>query len=411
MKPPVWAGVALVLISFDSTIALGASGDITEAEAVRMFLAESPQSRMVLLRAEAAGAEMSIGTEAPNPEVVWQVEDAAGVRDAFLTFQQALPVTGLRAIRRERAAAASAATGLLAERDLRDAAHALRSAFHDVRYRDSVAGVLRRKEGELTRIVALLRVREQEGEGSGYDVLRAEQELDALRTELGRAEAAGMAARARFGSFFDGASAMASAALAGDSASAESSWTVEQAVAMALAERADLGALREAARNQELDVQAARRKRIPEPVLGAGWKRVEAPGESDTGFVASLMVPLPIFDPGRFTVARARAVSGQIDLRREILEREIRAEVASAIAMENAARQAAERYADVERRSGEIRRIAQLAWDEGEMGVHSLLDALEASFRMELQALAARHEAKRERIELDRVMGREVRPW
>ncbi len=132
---------------------------------------------------------------------------------------------------------------------------------------------------------------------------------------------------------------------------------------------------------------------------------------SDTGFVASLMVPLPVFDRGKFAAARANAAWGQVELRQEILKREIRGEVESALVRAQAAREAAERFgAQVEQRAGELRRIARLTYDEGERGILELLDAIRTSLRMELQALAARHEAKREEIELSRVMGREVLP-
>ena len=62
---------------------------------------------------------------------------------------------------------------------------------------------------------------------------------------------------------------------------------------------------------------------------------------------------------------------------------------------------------DVERRAGELRRIAGLAYDEGESGILELLDAYRTSLRMEQLALEARFEAKRTAIELDRVLGSE----
>ncbi|MHC4140447.1 MAG: TolC family protein [Planctomycetota bacterium] len=411
MQPPVWAGLALILVSFEASASLAPTRAITEADAVRIFLDESPQARLVSLNAEAAGAELSTGTEVSNPSVAYQIEDAAGVRDEFLTFHQDLPITGRRSLLRERAAAASAATELLGERELQDAAYSLKNAFYDVLYRDRVVTLLRRGEEELERTVEVLRERERQGEGSGYDVLRAEQEMTELQLDLGMAKAASTASRARFGSFLDETLGTESAAFEGDFSLARSSLTADEAVAMALVERTDLLALQEEARREELESRAARRERFPEPTLSAGWKRVEAVGESDTGFVASLMVPLPVFDRGKFAAARANAASGQIELRREILEREIRADVESALARAQAAREAAERFGDqVEWRAGELRRIAQLAYDEGEKGILELLDAFRTSLRMELQALDARHEAKRGQIELHRVMGREVRP-
>ena len=411
MQSPVWAGLALILVSFEAPAILGSTRAITEADAIRIFLDESPQARLVSLNAEAVGAELSIGAEVSNPSVAYQIEDAAGVRDEFLTFQQKLPITGRRSLLRERAAAASAAAVLLGEGDLQNATYSLKTAFYDVLYRNSVVEILRRGDEELERTVEMLRERERQGEGSGYDVLRAEQEMVELQLDLGRAEAASTVSRARFASFFDESLEMGSAAIKGDFSLAGSSLTADKAVAMALVERTDFLAFQEEARRLELELRAARRQRFPEPTLSAGWKRVEALGMSDTGFVASLMVPLPVFDRGKFAATRAKAASGQVEQQREILERVIRADVESALARAQAAREAAERFGDlVERRAGELRRIAHLAYDEGEKGILELLDAFGTSLRMELQAVAARHEAKREQIELNRVMGREVRP-
>jgi len=322
-----------------------------------------------------------------------------------------LPITGRRSLLRERAAAASAATELLGKHDLQNAAYSLKIAFYDVLYRDSVVKMIRDSEEELEGTVEMLRERERQGESSGYDVLRAEQETVELQLNLGRAEAASTVSRARFGSFFNESLGMESAAIEGDFSLVDSSLTADEAVAMALLERADFLALEEEARRQKLELRAARRQRFPEPTLSAGWKRVEAAGMSDTGFVASLMVPLPVFDRGKFAATRASAASEQVELRREIVKREIRADVASALARAQAAREAAERFGgQVERRAGELRRIARLAYDEGEKGILELLDAYRTSLRMELQVLAARHEAKREQIELNRVTGREVLP-
>ncbi len=411
MKAPVWTCVALILASIDLPAAAGAPETVTEADAIRLFREENRRSRLVALRTEAARAESSIGSEISNPAVAYQVEDAAGVRDEFLIFQQEMPITGRRSLLRGRAEAAFSAARLQGERDLQDAIAALRIAFYDILHRGGVVEILVRGEATLGGTVEMLRQRERQGEGSGYDVLRAEQEMAELQARLGRARAESVASRARFGSFFDASMKMASAALAGDLEPADMPWSVEEAVAIALEERADLLALREEVRRHDIDLRAARRERIPEPVLSAGWKRVEALGDADTGFVASVMIPLPIFDRGRYEAARARAASGEASARADILERAIRAEVESAFARQEAARRTAGRFGDpVVRRAGELRRIARLAYDEGEMGILELLDAFRTSLGMEMQSLEVRHEARRERIELDRVLGREVQP-
>ena len=144
MKPPLWAGEALMLFSVNASTAVEPSGSITEADAVRLFLDESPQARLISLRAEAAGAGASIGIQVANPSVTYQIEDAFGVRDEFLIFQQELPITGRRSLLHDRAAAVSAAAGLLGRRDLQDATYSLRLAFYDVLYRAGVLEIMRR---------------------------------------------------------------------------------------------------------------------------------------------------------------------------------------------------------------------------------------------------------------------------
>jgi cobalt-zinc-cadmium efflux system outer membrane protein len=352
-----------------------------------------------------------MGTELSNPIVGYQIEDAAGVRDEFLTFEQQLPVPGRRSLLGARADAAAAAAGLLGEHDLRDAAHSLRIAFYDVLYRDKVVDLLRRGGEDLEQTLGILREREKEGEGSGYDVLRVEQETAGLQVELGRAEAEAIAARVLFGSFFDGSLAMGSADFRGTLTTARVPWSAAEALSVALSGRVDLLALREEARQEEMELRAARRQAIPEPVLTAGWKRVAAMGDSDTGYVAALMVPLPIFGRGRFEAARSLAASSQIELREQILERRIRAEVESARARALAAWDASERLdGPTVQRTEQLREIARVAYEEGEMRILDLLDALRISSRVEMQALTSRHEAKRERIELERAMGIEVKP-
>ena len=113
MESSIRVRVAFVIVLLLPSVALASSMTVTEEDAVRLFLDESPQARLASLRAEATGAEANIGTEVANPTVTYQIEDAFGVRDEFLTFQQELPITGRRSLLHDRAAAVSAATGLL----------------------------------------------------------------------------------------------------------------------------------------------------------------------------------------------------------------------------------------------------------------------------------------------------------
>jgi cobalt-zinc-cadmium efflux system outer membrane protein len=405
--------VAVIFVLLLPAVAVAVASDepVTESDALRLFLEESPQAQKVPLIVQSIGAELRVDARVSNPDVAYQVEDAAGVRDEFLTIQQELPITGRLGLLRESADAASSAAGLAAERDLEAAAYALRASFYEVVYRDSVFERLQRGAGLLDRVVDILAQREREGEGSGYDLLRAEQELAEIGIATAEAEAALSVARSRFGSFFDPALRMEAAALEGDLQSTDAIPEPDEAIERALSQRADLRALLVEAERRDLERRAARRRRFPEPTVTAGWKRTEGLGLEDTGFIASLTVPLPIFDRGQVTLARASADRQRAELETEIRKREIRAEVLASLARERAARQAAQRHGkDIEQRAGELRRIAQLAYDEGENGILELLDAHRTSLGMELRALAVQYEAKSAEIDRNRAIGVEVRP-
>lgn len=405
------ASVALVSAVLSASIAPASSSAMTEAAAIRIFLEQSPQARRVPLVERSVDAALRIETRVANPDVAYLVEDAAGVREEFLTFQQELPITGRRGLLNERAEIAAAAAGLTAERDLQDEVFDLKRSFHEVLYRERVLERLRQGAELLEQTVEILEEREREGEGAGYDVLRTQQELTELRITTIAAAATLAAVRARFGSFYDPGLNMETARLEGDLTPADPVPEVEQAARQALEQRLDLQSLSADRERLDLERRAARRRRFPEPVLTAGWKRIEARGLSDTGYVVALSVPLPIFDRGRFESTRATAEGERIELETEILTRRIRAEVQSAVARERAARKVAQLYGDdAERRAVELSTIARMKYDEGESGILELLDAHRTSLTTQLRVLAARYEAKIAEIDRDRIVGNEVKP-
>jgi len=405
------ACVALVSTVLSASVAPASSGAVTEAVAIRIFLEQSPQARRVPLVERSVDAALRIETRVANPDVAYQVEDAAGVRDEFLTLQQELPITGRRGLLNERAEIAAAAAGLTAERDLQVEVFDLKRSFHGVLYRERALERLRHGAELLEQTVEILEEREREGEGSGYDVLRAQQELAELRITTADADAALAAVRSRFGSYYDPGLNMETARLEGGLTPSDPVPEVEQAARQALEQRLDLRSLSADRERLDLERRAARRRRFPEPVLTAGWKRTEALGLSDSGYVVALSVPLPIFDRGRFESARATAEGERIELETEILTRRIRAEVQSAVAREQAARKVAQLYGDdAERRAVELSTIARMKYDEGESGILELLDAHRTSLTTQLRALAARYEAKIAEIDRDRIVGNEVKP-
>jgi cobalt-zinc-cadmium efflux system outer membrane protein len=384
---------------------------ISEQEAVRVFLEQSPQARRASLAERAEAAARRDRAQPSNPRVSYQVEQAGGVRDEYLALEQEIPLNGRRKLLLESAVKAASAAGLVAQRDLRSAVAALRAAFVEVLYRERVKRRLSETSARLERLVQVLAAREREGEGSGYDRLRAEQELARIEIAASEAGAAVSAARERLGAFFEDERRMAEATLEGSLELPEAPPNVEDAVRRALAQRSDLKALRADQRRLELEQRAARRRRFPEPTLAAGWKRTESLGVGETGFTASLTLPVPVFDSGRIAAVRAGADRQRTAVERQILERRVRADVKAAIARERAAREAVVGHGrGLAERAIELRRIAKLAYDEGEAGILELLDAHRTSLEAHLRALALRYQAKKAAIARDRATGDEVKP-
>jgi cobalt-zinc-cadmium efflux system outer membrane protein len=394
-----------------STSLAPAAGTISEADAIRMFVEHWPQARRVPVVQRSVDAAFRAESRITDPQLAYQVEEAGGTRDEFLTIEQALPVTGRRGLLGERATAAASAAALDAAARLQGELYALKRLFAEVLYRERQLEALQDGELLLQRTVEILEQREREGEGSGYDAMRAGQELAELRMTIAGSESALATARSRFGSFFVPERRMDEAVLTGDLAPSDDMPGADEAIDAAMRRRLDLRARSAELKRWQLESKAARRSRVPEPVLTVGWKRSEFQGLTDSGYVAGVSVPLPVFSRARLESARAAAEAEGVALDREILVRRIHAKVRAAIARERSARDAAARYVEsMEQQAGEISRIAQLRYDEGEGGIVELLDAQRSSLNASLRALAARYEVRLAEIDRNRVTGSEVQP-
>ena len=70
-------------------------------------------------------------------------------------------------------------------------------------------------------------------------------------------------------------------------------------------------------------------------------------------------------------------------------------------------RQIAQRYEeDSGRRAEELREIAEIAYEEGELGILELLDAFRVSQQSKLRLLELQGAAKAAEVDLDRAMGK-----
>ncbi|ANM30940.1 hypothetical protein ABI59_17190 [Acidobacteria bacterium Mor1] len=402
--------VAFAVIATACPAVFAAAESLTEAACLERFRAESPDARRIALIERAGDLAATAAGRPDDPTLSYQREDALGARDEFLSVAQPLPLTGRRRLVRSSVAAASTAERYAARRDLADREAALRRAFQRVLHQEAMLELHREGLARLEELVRVLAERERAGEGSGYDLLRVEQEHAAVQIAAGRIEGEVASARARFGSFFAAEQEMARQVLVEGPKQPRPTPSDEEALAAAFARRSDLAAAKARRERFDLDRRAAVRSRVPEPELQAGLKRSESDGARDTGFFAAVSLPLRISGRGKLEAARAASRRDRAELEIEVLERNVRAEVLEALSRERAARGVWQRGRQSIARAEQLRSIAELAYREGEGRVLDLLDAYRSTLEAEVSARELRFEAKLAELETDRVMESEVSP-
>ena len=260
---------------------------------------------------------------------------------------------------------------------------------------------------EIERIIARLRVREQEGEGSRFDRLRAEQELAEARQISLDAAAAVAEARAAIASVLSEGIRLARVTGALHVDRTMPSLDTLQSRAMAV--RADLRALELASNRFRLEATAARKARLPAPTILAGLKRADTDEGRESGVLLGLNVIVPLFDSGGREASRWLAEQERIDAERTLLAQSIRAQVTAASEV-IVLRQDAVRAIDAASPADELARIAEVAYTEGEVGILELLDAHRTAARARVRAIDMRLAARLAQIALERAVGDTIWP-
>lgn len=383
---------------------------ITEEEALRLLSEQSPHSRALAARVHVAKAEARVGTHIPNPSVGVTREDAGGATDEFYTAEQTLPVSGRLRLLRQAGDAAIRAVSEQSRHDLVLLRGDVRRAFYVLLSAQERERVLEESVASLEEVLRVMLEREAAGEGSGYDVLRVERELSEWRSEFTDAQVAVLAPHAELAALLglrDGTPLQAAGTLAPPAATP----SLEALLARALQTRGDLTGRQQQSTRFDLERRAAERQKIPEPVVGAGVKRVTASGFRDTGYVASVTVSLPLFNRGQADAARARALQERTESEIAALGAQVEADVrASYAALQLRRKTAADYAAKLAGSSPELSRIARLSYEEGERGIFELLDALRVERAARTRLIDLQLAAKIAEIELDCAVGEEVLP-
>ena len=184
--------------------------------------------------------------------------------------------------------------------------------------------------------------------------------------------------------------------------------------------RADYSAEQKNLARYGIEERAAQRLRIPEPQVTAGFKRADTfagvgpnpfSNVVQNGFAFGVSITVPVFNNGRYEVSRYKAEQEQARARIAVLARQIRADVDGAKRVLDIRRDGLASYRrEIESTGAELTRITRTAYQEGEVGILELLDSLRVNRVAGLRLLDLQAGVKEAFIELERVLGEEVRP-
>src|SRR5918995_2791335 len=374
--------------------------ELSESRLVELIVRDGAHARAIRLDAEVVRREQAGRALLSNPSIAY-TREGAGYTE-FLQAEQFLPIFGSRgALARAGRAATVAAE---AERDgrlwqLRTDAQTLVARLLAEQEKSEASAVTVR---EIERIIALLRIREKEGEGSRFDRVRAEQELaDARQISLDATASAAEVRAAIAAVVTDGTRVTRVAGTLYLDRAVPSAETLSE---RALTTRGELRALSAASERFRLEADAARRAKLPAPTLVGGLKRADDASGRQNGGVFGVNVTIPLFDSGRRDVARWLAERDRTEAERALTTQNIRAQV-MATSEVLTLRQEAIRAAEAASPASELTQIAEISYTEGEAGILELLDAHRTAARARLRAIDMRLAARLTQIALERVVG------
>src|SRR5436190_2841370 len=154
----------------------------SESQVVERFLALSPQARELRARVALAAADARSRAVYPNPSVTYSREGAG--YNEFFEASQTVPLNGRTRYLREAGAASVSVAAANREAALWSLRSDLRLAFYRMVASQEHWRILSTAAGEIEQLIRILRRREDEGEGSRYDRLRAEREAAELRLDI-----------------------------------------------------------------------------------------------------------------------------------------------------------------------------------------------------------------------------------
>lgn len=382
------------------------SQELQERQVLQLFR-ESPYYLQLQAEVEIARVEAGRHGIHPNPSVSATFEGAG--RTDFFVLEQELMLNGRRTLLRQAGNSTVKVAEAVAEHALHQEEARVRRAFFRLIYAQMRKEAIEVSVSELELLIRQLREREEAGEGSKFDRLRAEREVVERRIESAEADAVVLEMRAVLASLLGERVNPDALAVRGTLDPGFVLPALSQALTDGLEARSDYKIESERLEQLRLEAEAADRLRIPNPVVAGGLKRAEVGDRYLTGPVISVSVDLPLFAKGQIDKGLAEAKADRARARRRVLESRILADVRASHDSVRLRRQIAETH---RMQSGELARelleIARIAYREGELDIPELLNTLRVDQQTRLRQLELQAAAKMAEVEFDRSVAKEM---
>ena len=377
-------------------------------EALRLFRENNLSLRRARSEAQALRGAARQARAYPNPTLQATHEPLrrgdTRQSETYLNLSQQLEWSG-RSARIASAQQTAAAARARAAADSARLALQVATAYVEA----ATAETRRRRLEQVTRVFrradSSVAERRREGDASGYAVRRIRLERARYEQRLAAARLEAQNARRQLALLIlpDAAPSVAAEPLP---ASMPPSMSEQSAFRTALEQRPELRRWRSEVGAQKASLRAARQEAWPDPSVTAGYKR------QSNGFDGAFLgvgIPLPLFDRNRGAAEAESARLQAAQTQQGLARREIRNEVRRAHAAYASARGQAQLLGnELLRGTGDLLRIAQTSYGEGEMSLVELLDAADAYRDARLTAVGLRADLWTRYFRLLRATGRPI---
>jgi cobalt-zinc-cadmium efflux system outer membrane protein len=385
------------------------SAPITEAEAVRIAMARPAVSGLIDGQLAFAESALTVARLWPNPELQYareQVDRIHGdnTEDIFWISQQ-FEISGARGLRKDAAQMRLDGAHLGARTNHLAMEADARRLFHRLLYQHRLVLAGEDWATRISNIAAVVEKRERAGEVSGYDALRLSRERASVNAAVHREQSTRSRLWASMIALLGGPD------VAGrfDGVTGELLPDAPPALAdllSALDNRPDIVQLEREVAALELERRAGSRGWVPDLTLGAGQKRVDDDLGSDTGPIIVAGITIPLFNHGQADEQRASAQAEIARNRHQLLVQKAQGDVTGlwreVVGLRSAALEARQGAGE---EASRMIRIAETAYEGGELGVLELLDAYRSAYLFQIQALELSVAARLTSIELDQLTG------